>query len=179
MSPYPVSEDTLLILRNLKCGKRTLEMGAGNGAVAIECAKRGSKVVAVDIDENAVKEIAENALRERVRIDARVSDLFENVNGKFDVIIFNPPYMPGDAESIEDLQWAGGGKYGDEIIFRFLQDAWRYLDDEGEIYIILSSFNRIEELKKLPYRFKLIDRMKLSFHEIYLYQLKPVLRDRT
>ncbi len=174
MSPYPVSEDTLLILRNLHCGKRTLEMGTGNGAIAVECAKRGSKVTAVDIDREAIEELQALAKEMHLEIEARISNLFENVCGKFDVIIFNPPYLPGDAKSLEDLQWAGGGEYGDEIIMKFLREARYYLEDEGVIYLILSSFNRIDEIKKMPYHFELVDKLKLSFHEIYLYRVKPM-----
>jgi len=172
MSPYPVSEDTLLILDHLKCGKKVLDMGTGNGVIAIECAKRGSQVTAVDIDPKAVMKLKKIAEEENLKIEAFVSNLFENVNGKFDTIIFNPPYLPGNAVELEDLQWAGGGEYGDEIILRFLTQAKEYLKEDGEIYIILSSFNRIERIKNLPYQFELLATKKFSFHEIYLYRLK-------
>ncbi|MCD6370592.1 MAG: DUF2431 domain-containing protein [Thermoplasmata archaeon] len=172
--PYPISEDTLLLLKHLKCGRKTLEMGTGNGIIAIECAKSGSKVVAVDIDPEAIEELKLKSKKEGLRIEARVSNLFQNVSGRFDVIIFNPPYLPGNPKELEDLQWAGGGKFGDEIIMRFLSQAKDYLSPEGEIYIILSSFNRLGEIKKMPYRFKLIAKEKFAFHEIYLYQLKPI-----
>ena len=172
MKTYPPSEDTFLLLDNLRCGKEVLEIGTGSGIIAMECAKRGSEVTAVDIDENAIAELKKRAEEEGIKIHAFLSDLFENVTGKFDTIIFNPPYLPGDAKEIEDLQWAGGGEHGDEIIMRFLSDAWRYLKDGGEIYIILSSFNRIEKMKKFPYRFELLAELKLSFHKIFLYRLR-------
>ena len=172
MDIYPISEDTLLLLDNVRCGKRVLEIGTGNGAVAMRCAREGSEVVAVDIDEDAVKNLKKLSQEINLNVEVRVSDLFENVEGKFDTIIFNPPYLPGDAKELKDLQWAGGGEHGDEVIMRFLRDAWRYLEDEGEIYIILSSFNRIEKMKKLPYHFEKLKELKLSFHSIFLYKLR-------
>ena len=172
MREYPVSEDTILMLRNIKCGKNVLEMGTGSGVIAIECARRGSNVTAVDIDEIAVKKLNEKAKKEKLEINAIKSNLFENVNGVYDTIIFNPPYLPGDAENILDLQWAGGGKYGDEIIIKFLKEAKNFLGEGGEMYVIMSSFNRIEKIKSMEYKFELIAKMKLSFHEIYLYKLK-------
>ena len=169
---YPISEDTLLILNNIKCGKRVLEIGTGKGAIAIKCAEEGSKVIAVDIDKDAVEHLKRIVKERNLDIDVRESDLFQNVEGKFDTIIFNPPYLPGDAIDIKDLQWAGGGEYGDEIIMKFLENAWRYLKDDGEIYLILSSYNRIEEMKRYPYRFEMLKKLKLSFHTIFLYRLR-------
>ncbi len=169
---YPISEDTLLLLDNIKCGKKVLEIGTGNGAIAIKCARDGSEVIAVDIDRDVVEHLKKIAEENNLDIQVRQSNLFQNVEGRFDTIIFNPPYLPGDAENIKELQWAGGGRYGDEIIMEFLEEAWRYLKDDGEIYIILSSYNRIEEMKKYPYRFDMLKKLKLSFHSIFLYRLR-------
>lgn len=173
MDVYPISEDTLLILKNIRCGDEMLDMGTGNGEIAIECAKRGSKVTAVDIDPEAIDYARKRARKEGVRIKFVLSNLFENVQGKYDTIVFNPPYLPGEAKSIKDLQWAGG-EYGDDITIKFLKEAWRYLKTYGEIYIILSSFNRLNEILKMPYRFALLDKIKLSFHEIYLYRAEKL-----
>ena len=174
MEVYPVSEDTLLMLEHIRCGKKVLEVGTGNGAIAIECAKSGSSVLAVDIDKDAVKRLREEAKIKNLKIETRVSDLFENVDGKYDTIIFNPPYLPGNPKDLKDLQWAGGGKYGDEIILKFLDVAWKYLADDGEIYIILSSFNRLNKIFEMPYKFEKIAQKKFSFHEIYLYRAKKI-----
>ncbi len=171
---YEPAEDTYLLLDNIKCGKKVLDMGTGSGIIAIECAKQGAKVVAVDIDEDAVKRLKKIAADKNLNIQAVQSNLFENVEGKYDTIIFNPPYLPGNAENIKDLQWAGGGEYGDEIILRFLDEAKNYLDENGEIYIVLSSFNRLDLVFSKPYRFRKIAERKLAFHTIYVYKLTPI-----
>ncbi len=172
MDVYYPAEDTLLLLDNLKCGNYVLEVGTGSGYIAIECAKRGSRVVAVDIDEDAINYAKKRAEEEGVSIIFKKSNLFEKVNGTFDTIIFNPPYLPGDSKNIKDLQWAGGGDFGDEIVMKFLEEAYSHLKKNGEIYIILSSHNRIPLIKSLPYKFTRIASLKLAFHEIYVCQLK-------
>ena len=58
------------------------------------------------------------------------SDLFENIKGKFDLIIFNPPYLPEDSEEPEDSEIATtGGVKGNEIILRFLKEAKEYIEE--------------------------------------------------
>jgi release factor glutamine methyltransferase len=171
MSPYPVSEDTLLLLDYVPCRGRILDMGTGNGSFALKCARKGNEVVAVDIEPEAVNYVRSMASREGLNIKVILSDLFENVDGKFDTITFNPPYLPGEAKEIEDLQWAGGGEYGDEVIMKFLGEVSNHMKDDARVYIILSSFNRIDEIKKFPFSFKLIAEKKLSFHKICLYEL--------
>ncbi len=172
MPPYPVSEDTLLLLDNVECRGRVLDMGTGNGSIALKCARERCEVVAVDLDPEAIEEVMEKARREGLKIKTILSDLFQNVEGKFDTIVFNPPYLPGDPKDVEELQWAGGGKHGDETVIRFLEEAKNYLNEDGRIYIILSSFNRIEKIREMLYRFTLLATKKFSFHEIYLYELR-------
>ena len=172
MSPYPVSEDTLLILDHVPCKGRVLDMGTGNGSFALKCAEEGHEVMAVDIDEDALNALKAKAEERRLKIEIVHSDLFENVDRQFDTVVFNPPYLPGDAKTIEDLQWAGGGEHGDEIIMRFLGELGEHLKEDGVAYIILSSFNRIDEIMKFPFKFTLVAKRKFSFHEIYLYELR-------
>ena len=163
----------MLLLDNISCGKRVLDMGTGNGAISIKCAQKGSEVTAVDIDPEPLKNLEKIAKERNLPIRVVHSDLFANVKGKYDTIVFNPPYLPGDAERIEELQWAGGGEYGDEILFRFLRDAKNYLEDGGKIYVIVSSFNRIERIESMGYVMKCLGKKKFAFHEIYLYELHP------
>jgi methylase of polypeptide subunit release factors len=78
-------------------GQRVLDMGTGHlGLLAVYCARtHNAKVVAVDVNE----EFVENArlvaaVSEAPTIDFRQSDWFSNVDGKFDVIFSNCPYIP-------------------------------------------------------------------------------------
>ena len=121
---YEPAEDSILLLKNLidVRDKEVLEIGVGTGLISIACAKRGAKrVVGVDINPYAVKLAKENAKLNNVNITFFESDLFENVEGEFDVILFNPPYLPTSEDDKIDsyLNYAfDGGENGREILDR-------------------------------------------------------------
>jgi release factor glutamine methyltransferase len=73
---------------------RVLDMGTGSGVNAILAASRGATVVAVDINPHALEAARRNAAANGVadRIDIRHSDVFSNVDGRFDLIVFDPPF---------------------------------------------------------------------------------------
>jgi release factor glutamine methyltransferase len=82
-----------LVLEEVKQGDRVLDMGTGSGVNAIAAAS-SRDVLAVDVNPSAVDAARSNAERNGVadRIHVRESDIFENVSGRFDVIIFDPPF---------------------------------------------------------------------------------------
>lgn len=74
----------------LKPGMDVLDLGCGSGILAILAKKLGAnRVLAVDNDPLAVDVAKENAEKNCVQIDVRLSDLFSNVDGKFDIIVSN------------------------------------------------------------------------------------------
>ena len=80
-----------------------LDIGTGSGAIAITLAKHLScHVLATDISEEALETAKSNSKRNNVQIEFKQSDILKNVQGKFDIIISNPPYIAKD-EVIDDL----------------------------------------------------------------------------
>ena len=80
-----------------------LDIGTGSGAIAITLAKHLScHVLATDISEEALEIAKINSKRNNVQIDFKQSDILKNVQGKFDIIISNPPYIAKD-EVIDPL----------------------------------------------------------------------------
>ena len=73
---------------------RVLDLGTGSGVNAILAASQSLGVVAVDINPHALAAAQDNAVRNGVaeRIKVRHSDVFTNVDGAFDLIIFDPPF---------------------------------------------------------------------------------------
>jgi len=169
---YEPGEDTFLLLDCVEPNGKILEMGAGRGIISIELFKRGYDVTAADIDIESINHIK----NEIWQIKCIVSDLFENINEKYDTIIFNPPYLPGDYD--EDIV-IYGGENGSEIIKRFLREAYDHLNEDGTIYIVLSSFNDIDNIIEefSMYNFERICEMKLSFHYIYVYRIRRKYHD--
>ncbi|ANK80579.1 MAG: hypothetical protein TEF_07040 [Rhizobiales bacterium NRL2] len=92
-------------------GERVLDLGCGCGVNAIFAAARAREVVAVDISEVAVRNTAENARRLGLtNVRAFVSDMFDNVEGRFDLILANPPYIAADFAD-EEAQFATSVRY--------------------------------------------------------------------
>ena len=80
-----------------------LDIGTGSGSIAITLKDKVlSNVDAVDISSDALVVAKENAKKYNLDINFYVSDVFSNVNRKFDVIISNPPYIDPD-DKIEDI----------------------------------------------------------------------------
>ena len=111
------------------------------------------------------------------------SDLFSDVKGKFDLILFNPPYLPeyddsdGGLKEDEGSQIiTTGGKYGHEIIERFFSQVKKHLNENGKILIVFSNLTGKEKvdniIKKNGFKFQQIDYQKLEmFEELYVYEV--------
>jgi release factor glutamine methyltransferase len=87
-------------------GDRVLDLGCGSGVCGIFCAPKAREVVAVDISAAAVRNTQENWRRLGLsNVTVLQSDMFSRVEGKFDLILANPPYIAADFES-EEAQFA-------------------------------------------------------------------------
>ncbi|MFF3020181.1 HemK2/MTQ2 family protein methyltransferase [Streptomyces sp. NPDC057939] len=76
-------------------GAAVLEIGTGTGALALQAARRGARVTAVDVSWGAVVTARLNAIRQRLPLRLIHGD-FASVlrHGGFDLIVSNPPYVP-------------------------------------------------------------------------------------
>ncbi len=79
-----------------------LDIGTGSGCIAIALNKLvNSMVTAVDISNDALDVAKENNVINNTDVNFIVSDVFSNVNDKYDVIISNPPYICHDEEIMD------------------------------------------------------------------------------
>lgn len=167
---YEPAEDSFLLQKYVKkyAKGKVLDLGTGSGIQALTAFKKTKNVLAVDINPSAVEQLKKKGIK------ARISDLFSNVKGKFDLIIFNPPYLPEDEREPQDSSTATtGGKKGYETIERFLKQAKKFLKKDGKILLVFSSLTgNIENLfNKYGYGFKKLEEKKLFFEKIYIYIL--------
>ncbi len=178
---YEPAEDTFLLAENLKVkeGDIALDMGTGTGIIALLMAKKAKFVLGVDINPIAVELAKENAKINGIKnVEFRVSDLFENVEGKFDIITFNSPYLPGEAEELKepiDLALIGGMR-GREVLDRFISQVKDYLKPNGIVQIVQSSItgveDTIEKLTRLGFKVEITARERYFFEEILVITAK-------
>lgn len=123
-------------------GERALELCTGSGVVGLSLARRGHRVVAVDVSRRAALSARLNAAINRVRLDVRHGDLFGAVRGeRFDVIVANPPYLPSASASPPKgatRAWDAGAD-GRAVIDRIIDEAPHHLTDGGVLYLMQSS----------------------------------------
>lgn len=118
-------------------GKKALDMGTGSGIQALTLAKKGAEVDAADLNPEALEKAKKNVEEENVDVNFIESDLFENISSKYDLIVFNPPYLQGGNDFQDGITWRGGKK-GTETVERFLNHVDDYLKPGGEVLIVLS-----------------------------------------
>ncbi|HPX77899.1 MAG TPA: methyltransferase, partial [Methanobacterium sp.] len=113
---YQPAEDTFLLADNLEVERmsRALEIGTGTGLIAILAAKKARIVIATDINSHALDCTLKNIIANKTyNMELRKGDLFEPVEDeKFDIILFNTPYLPTEEDEIVadelDAAWNGG-----------------------------------------------------------------------
>lgn len=154
---YIPAEDSYLLADNLiiEPGDSVLEIGTGTGIVAMYASKITDDITVTDINFDAV-ELADHNFRQNniENIEILFGNLFEPVkNRKFDVILFNTPYLPTENGDVinDNLNYAfDGGLNGRKVIDKFLDEVKNHLNDHGKVQIIQSSLsNNDETLRRL------------------------------
>ena len=138
---YQPAEDSDLLARTarerVESGDRVLDVGTGSGYVAAELADAGAEAVGVDLSPLAVRQAADNGVPV-VRGDL-VAPFRDDT---FDLVAFNPPYLP-TPEAAEWDDWMehalSGGEDGRRLVDPFLESVGRVLAPGGEALLLVSS----------------------------------------
>ena len=145
--------DTELFAKNLPVatGEEMLEIGSGTGAISITAAYRGAKkVLAIDINPDAVKNTQENIQKHKLedKIEVRRGDLYEALKRgeKFDSIFWNTPFALVDEGKISDLEKAVYDP-GYKSTRKFIFEAKKHLKKNGRLLIGFST--TLGKLKKI------------------------------
>ncbi len=171
---YSPAEDSFLIekeVRKYSKNKKILDIGAGSGILSKAAKNSGAKsVLASELDKEAIKHL------EKEGIQTIPSYLFKNIKGKFDMIIFNPPYLPLDnKEDFESRKATTGGKKGDEIILEFLKQSKKHLMHAGLILIVISSLTPKKRiyalLKELKLKKEIVSSERYFMEEIQVWKI--------
>ncbi|MCB0272349.1 MAG: peptide chain release factor N(5)-glutamine methyltransferase [Bdellovibrionales bacterium] len=159
--PRPETEiliEQIEILAKSKSIKTLLDVGTGSGIIAI-CAKKffpHLEVGAVDISEDALAVAKKNALHHEVDIHWKKSNLFEHVNGVFDCIVSNPPYIAKEViPTLEkDVQQEpflalDGGVAGMDVLQKLIESARAHLTPRGYLMMEIGHDQRHQVLSTL------------------------------
>ena len=146
---YQPEADTYLLLdaalREVRAGDRVIEIGTGSGLIASRLGS-SARVVATDINPHASRSAHERGV-EVVR-----ADLFSGIKGPFDLVLFNPPYLPTRPEERVDdwLEYAlDGGENGRVVIERFIAEVSRVIAPGGRVLLLVSELTGLTETNNL------------------------------
>jgi len=174
--------ENIKVKRNLK----VLDMGCGTGVQGIIALYKGAgNVTFVDNNPNAIKNTIENLKlhsfyknTKNININVVKSDLFKNVKDKFDVILFNSPFIHSEKPIRKDWILKSIFDYKYRILRRFFGGAKRHLNKGGYILFvfleqpslydklinILSAYN----FKKKRIFLRKINKINLSVYKLTL-----------
>ena len=181
-SVYAPAEDSFLladsISEHIEKNQSMLEIGCGTGYVCLQLAKKAKTVTAVDINPDAILLTKTNAEKNNLKnITVFESDLFSKIKAdeKFDVVVFNPPYLPDDGVNSKDMLDKAliGGATGREVLSVFLKGVKTHLTENGRVFFLISSFTGQREVEEKliqeGFFFKVIGSKKLFFETLYVY----------
>lgn len=175
---YEPAEDSFLLaeagLKEAETGTRILEVGTGSGFVSavLRANIQDIYLVATEINPHAISCARANGI-EVIR-----TDLFNGIKpgkpeNRFDLVLFNPPYLPTSRD--EKVQgWLNyafdGGTSGRETLDRFLDQVKAYLKPGGKILVLISSITGFEAIREkmegMGFRVDIVARKKVSFEEL-------------
>jgi 16S rRNA G1207 methylase RsmC len=159
-----------MILNNLPDvdSKDVLDVGCGSGVIGIYCAIKGARrVLSVDVNEKAINNTKENAVRNKVSdiVSVKESDLLDSVSGKFDFIFGNLPIV----DSAWDLKVSTV-----DLLEKFLEQSMKHLNKNGKVFFAWCSSQDVEPVKKClldaKYFFKETKENRLGL-EWYLFEI--------
>ena len=157
--PRPETETLVEIIIKNNENVKILDIGTGSGAISITLAKfvHQSFVTAIDVSEKAIYTAKKNAVLNNVEnVEFIVSDLWTNINEKFDIIFSNPPYISNkDFENLDEEIKLYEPKLAleapDDGLFFYkeiLKSAKKYLNPKGKIYFEIG-YNQKDIIFKL------------------------------
>ena len=158
-----------------------LEIGCGSGIQLLTLKSLGAEnIFGVDINEKAVEHC------KKLGFNSVVSDLFQAFERKvtrrfvamrmpiacprFDIIVFNPPYLPFDSREPKNSRIATtGGKEGSEIINEFLKQSKEHLAKNSKIFLVSSSLTKGINFRR--FKKKTVGKKKIFFEELRVWEL--------
>jgi release factor glutamine methyltransferase len=171
---YPPSDDSILLIDSLeiRAGERILEIGCGSGIVSMHCALNGGIVTCGDINEKAVALTRRNMELNSLKANVIETDLFSNIEGKFDTIVFNLPYLPVKEEGGLGIAWSGGDD-GLGPLPGLISGSYDHILPNGRIVIVVSSLMDQDALRSTleGLDVKILSELSLFFEKLSILEI--------
>ncbi|AUX08626.1 release factor glutamine methyltransferase [Halalkaliarchaeum desulfuricum] len=178
---YQPAEDSALLasatVEAVEAGDAVLEVGTGSGWVAAQVREtREARVIAADVNPHACRQARDRGL-EVVRADL-VSPFRTD---SFDVVTFNPPYLPTDPDNEWD-DWMeaalSGGETGRRLVEPFLEEVGRVLASSGCVLLLVSSLTDREVVESIAadagFETEAVREESYPFETLWVLRLFPV-----
>lgn len=147
-----------LIINDNSNNKKILDIGTGSGAISLALSKnlKDSKIIGVDISKNAIDLANENKIKLNINnVEFKESDIFSNIDEKFDIIVSNPPYInKEDFEKLDKKLYYEpqnalyGGEDGLYFYKKIIKNAKNFLNKNGKIYLEIG-YNQKDSISNL------------------------------
>lgn len=147
-----------LIINDNSNNKKILDIGTGSGAISLALSKnlKDSKIIGVDISKNAIDLANENKIKLNINnVEFKESDIFSNIDDKFDIIVSNPPYInKEDFEKLDNKLYYEpqnalyGGEDGLYFYKKIIKNAKNFLNKNGKIYLEIG-YNQKDSISDL------------------------------
>ena len=166
-----------LIINDNSNNKKILDIGTGSGAISLALSKnlKDSKIIGVDISKNAIDLANENKIKLNINnVEFKESDIFSNIDEKFDIIVSNPPYInKEDFEKLDNKLYYEpqnalyGGEDGLYFYKKIIKNAKNFLNKNGKIYLEIG-YDQKDSISNLleEYGYKQIKSYK-DFNDFY------------
>ena len=173
------------LLQEIQGPLRVLEVGTGDlGLLSLFLARHRPEatITAVDINPTFAANARRNAAHNRAAVDVRVSDLFGDVPGPFDLVVTIPPYVPTDwgrkharwsPAPDPDCVWDGGPD-GLDLVRRFLAGVHGVLAPGGRVLLTTSDFyHSPAEVERVLTAWEVLRTWRGRFNPTRLWVLTP------
>ncbi len=137
---------------------KILDLCTGSGAIGISLSKilgDNAFVTVSDISEDIIDIVEINSRKNLANLGMVSSDLFDNIYGKYDIIVSNPPYIETDVIKTlskevqnEPIIALDGGQDGLDFYRRIVKDAKKFLNENGFLALEIG-YNQRESVEKL------------------------------
>jgi release factor glutamine methyltransferase len=121
------------IARAGRSGARVVDIGCGSGAGGVVAGRRAERLVLADVNDEALAFARVNAALAGIAgVEVVRSDVLAQVEGAFDLVVANPPYMRDEARRVYR---DGGGAYGEQLSIRIAREAAARLAPGGTLLL--------------------------------------------